>query len=409
MIKGYKELIQQEQDLINMLDSIPWDSIKKFINSKKTLRNKCTFGGFRIQKSNKQHIYKVLNDNLQMDHVISLFLDWYNYHNEYKNLLDPYFQSNEYKKWVKDKELDNGRYALPNDIFSQLCDIFENNNHISIFLYFSPIVFDENQQKEMKKLINAGSDTSDKLSRNEKKSDVAVNKKNYKENKELKKLQELNKKQLSEIEKLQKEKQKLLNSKHTLRIEFKKIDNKWEDKINDLKKEYEEKIEKQNINLEKVNYEQNERNKELKKFRKDYLKIKNEFNTFMTNYNKLKNESEQKIVNIINRINIDELIIALNESQPVKDSLHKHVKIPKSNYEENFDENYIYTFWTKQLEYEEKIIRELFDIELTSIIDGSYSEKWFDQSDKFTDLKYSLQARSVLINLYYEILRQQID
>jgi len=66
-------------------------------------------------------------------------------------------------------------------------------------------------------------------------------------------------------------------------------------------------------------------------------------------------------------------------------------------------------FWLKLLEGENKSVGILGKITLESASEQDFSNHWADLSDRLVDLKYSLRARAVLIDFFYEILSKFYD
>jgi len=124
---------------------------------------------------------------------------------------------------------------------------------------------------------------------------------------------------------------------------------------------------------------------------------------------KVKEQKTACFHNILSLIDIRDLINDLNEPDDVKELLSTVVIPPTSDDQtsEQTQEDAIDIFWNGLIKSEKEFISEVIKIDAMSVMNGSFFKNWGTKADYFLDLKYSLRARAVLVNLFYEILRQQ--
>ena len=96
----------------------------------------------------------------------------------------------------------------------------------------------------------------------------------------------------------------------------------------------------------------------------------------------------------------------MNARDDVKELLNSLLRAPRSDEEVDQMEAPVQLshVWFRYQQIEEETINELMSVTIPSILSGEATEGWDLKSDQLKDLSITLRARTVLINLVYEIL-----
>ena len=434
----------KSNELLNsLIQKIPWSGVKNIFSNRKKLMTKFKKGGYRLVQKNKTRAIQVICDGCKEEDYHFLFYNWYENRPAYTDLLEPYFDSEDYLDWSEEQNIKEGEYALPDLVFEKLCAVLISE-HALFFLHFSPIKFTEKQVEVLTNLPASikPEDLDPKGTIEEKTRKKGLNNKNgnlkkernqyienkiyYKEKEHLKKsnnrikqllkekklLKDNERINLKEIEKLKRKIDELNNEQKNLKDEnkqhLKKIANlkrNIDKKVERISKELENLreaktiIEKQadglNKQLEKSTLIVNAQSVRIKNLQKELVKVKEQKTTCF--------------IKILSLIDMKGLIDELNEPDDVKELLST-VVVPPTNDDHASDqkqEETIKNFWNGLIEREKIFIKDIIEIDAISVMNSSYFKNWGTKADYFVDLKYSLRARAVLVNLIYEILRQQ--
>lgn len=404
----------------NILDSIKtmtqelaWHTLKEIISSKKKLLSEFQRGGYKLVPKNRSRAKKLLIEKSSKSDYRLIFFRWYSEQSTYKEILDPYFISDEYKIWAEKRKLEEDEYALPDDRFNILYDSL-TNKHALYFLHFSPIKFTRKQAEMFIKKPTSPVESDEK----KKEESLVLSKQTA----------ELIEKLKSEIRSLKKDQRRLKGNNINLQ---KQIDNYKKNEII-----YREKIKEQNESLEKYRKEMDAKIKEadhrvserLEKLKEEKARSEWKAKDYKYKFGKasrvLQSNSRQisnlkKIIpelkktknirfqNILERIDTKELFDVLNEPDEVKELLSTLVKPPTGDDTSDARqlEINLKSFWNNLLKKEEEVLDKICLLKVDDI-DESYYKNWVNHTDDFNDLIYSLRARAILIKMLHEILWQ---
>lgn len=407
---------QKKAMLKAMIDALSWNQIKDYITSHHELFKKFQHGGWRLEPSKRDHAAKIIAAHANDEDHINLFFSWYKEKKKYIELLDPFFQSEKYKKRAKTKKIKEGEYALPQKEFYKFYHCLSKLDAI-IFLLFSPIQFNREQAEALMEIPDQQSQQNDLKYQREQLSESIES--------EVGKLKEKIKELRSEITKLNKENKKLRPRVEKLKeseTENLKIISSLEEELNHLKSELDLKVEdiehEMNDKLEKCKEARDRAKWYVKHFRAQLNEANNKLSRKANELEKL-NESLQEMQKkerglfhrILDKLNFQELFSQLNEPDEIEDILSSLVKPPavdSNEYDINVSEN-LRDFWNKLIEREEELLNRITSIQASSVVEGTYFHQWADHKDDFDDLIYSLRARVFLANLIYKIIKQQQD
>ncbi|MFW6414505.1 MAG: hypothetical protein ACOCZS_04300, partial [Verrucomicrobiota bacterium] len=204
----------QKIDLQNvftkMVQDLPWKSFRDILQTNQQLLKKLMLGGHRVEAKNRKRFEKKLiqeaeRQNYTPEITSAIFAHWYPLQETiYKNLED-YFDSEEYKEHLKNNDLDENSYVLPQDKFEEFFDVKDVDTW-RVLLCFSPLAFTEEQADQ---IINAAG------------SDEAL----------LERCQELE----AEIEELKQEKNKLASQNKDIRTRLKELNDEEKQRRDDRK------------------------------------------------------------------------------------------------------------------------------------------------------------------------------
>jgi len=244
-----KEELNKEQRKVilkAMVDDLSWNQVKDFILSHHELYEKFKHGGWRLEPSKKDHAAKIIVVHAKEKDHIDLFFSWYKEKKNYTELLDPFFQSDEYKNWAKEKKAMEDKYALPQSEFYKFYHCLSKLDAM-VFLLFSPIQFSGEQTEALMVIPDQPSQQNDLKIQMEQ----LLESKQRKESKLKGKIKELE----SEVVKLTKENKKLkpkIEKLKEIEVENSKTINSMKEELNHLKSEL-------GLKIEDIEHEMNEK------------------------------------------------------------------------------------------------------------------------------------------------------
>lgn len=395
---NYKNInLDYRKNLELMIKEISWSSLEGHILTKKSLSGKIKQGGFRLIQKNRAYFEKLIYKESKESDFEKLFNIWCSEHSEYSELLEHYFDSEEYEKWAEENNIKEDEYALPDSEFAEL-SVHLSREHAYFFLCFSPIRFSE---KQIDILLN--------LPAHNKKDDVknAVElEKIRSSNAELNTLKRKITKLSNKNKELQKENEEKLEEIKKLKEQLKNCLEEVDLKVNKAIQEIREELEENKELLLKSKSQDDELKAQLGKSEQI---IKSQASQIEGLNKKIRRLQEPEYFQkIIKSVNWNEIIDYLNKPQEVKELLLSVVKKPASD-DSNDDagnQDDLKQFWSNQLNKEKDTLGKVTKIDIMSLINKTYFREWAEHADEFLDLKYSLSARLVLVDMLYEILRE---
>ncbi len=393
------------EEIINVID---WKTLSKFVDQRPVLKRKYISGGFQLMKRNISRLIYIIKQFGSEEDIVSLFLLWYGYQTVYKDLLDPYFESEEYHNFVSDREIEPGKYLLENFKFEEL-SILLKPSHAKIFRCMSPIMFDDKQLSLLKEIESKGDDVA--IPKPEAKTGISISKENYEDYNRIKEITKELKQLRNQYSLLEATSRKLEMNNASLQkrltkynLQIKEInDSKINEELKhrgELQKELDEKCELQN-QLDEVKTKLSKSNNEI--FKKD-----NEIENLKKKINRIELIGEDRITKILSKLDIEQLVSLLKEPDEVNECLRSVVKPPSSDdmlqaYDVSGGVDKFYIELTKK---ENMSIDKIMNFCIKEVIEGNYLQSWADWSDEFYSLKCILRAKMFLTQSLYEILRE---
>jgi hypothetical protein len=184
---------------------------------------------------------------------------------------------------------------------------------------------------------------------------------------------------------------------------------------------------KEHEHLEQIAMFQNLENENMDRLRKDNeehktitARLTEELNNYRAyisqkdfEISKLRSEFEEiqlklnsKIVGVLNKFLTPDVIRSINEPDEVKDRLLSVIRMPSDQSDAPFEKNPLDSngAWQKMLSHENATINTLGKITFAAASDQQFTQNWPDLSDEIVDLKCTLRARCVMLNIFYEVL-----
>ena len=416
--------VDKEQVLPVLIRSLSWHVLVDIIKTS-SLRKHFEKGGFRWEKQNFDRAEMVLkasfaNDPKKTESLENeLFMAWYEKHSreDFREQLETYLHSEEYKEWVKTQEISDTEYALPDsklEEFSQDWSLQE-----SIFIaFYSRIRFTKQQVEkilDIGKCVNQNANRPNPVKREPNTQDSTKKTERLK-----KQLRKKNQRLDTEIEKT-KNLQRALKESNTNRLAC-------EAELQDFKKQQQAKQEewareKKRINIDseratKQNRESQNRYQDLERKKAEKEKELNAKNLNLVQtvrdhqieikqlQNQLQNHKlwdwlfgdEKRLKDILKQINI---------KNSIRESIIEKIKIPDYDTNDNkYTGSCLSNLWNDLLQIEKKRVDRINSIIENPENENTIIDQWPNTEDLFLDVKFLLEARWALIELLHHILEQ---
>jgi sugar-specific transcriptional regulator TrmB len=396
---------EKTEALKQLVGMLSWQGLKTFVEPRKTLLRKFEVGGFHLDKKNRSRLERIITKEISKDDIIYIFLDWYHEQNTYVNCLDPYFESDEYRTWVENKELEAGKYLLSDEKFSEFVGLL-GSEHALLFLHLSPIKLSEQQKQILHQHASMlKQDTPIDSSPSEPtqaesilKAEILALKKQVKFYKrEYEQLTDDLQKSHAETDKLKSKnkalKDKLITFDHIkaeIEIGLKSDIDHLKDRINELEQE----VKNYKTTITGLSNSNEDKVKQIGNLKTKLKRIEENNDVFF--HNIIQHLNYEKIVSCLNAPNDVQEILATVVRPPSTDDA-----VPPENTANFFD-----SFWQELMKKEEVILRNILLVCAKDVFDKSYYDTWADRIDDFNDLKSSLSARIFLADTLYELLRR---
>lgn len=132
-----------------MVGDLPWESLRAYIQANSQILKACTAGGHRLAPKQRKRAEKILvREAEKAGHSQTLcsgvFAVWYPVHKALHKTLEDHFHSDEYKAYREEHGLDEDDYVLSAEKFEALFKI-EDLERWRILLCFSPLKFTQEQ------------------------------------------------------------------------------------------------------------------------------------------------------------------------------------------------------------------------------------------------------------------------
>ena len=424
--------IDYESVFTAMVTELPWRNFKYFMQSSPQLLKKLTMGGHRMDKKNRKRFEKKLitearNQDFAPEITRGLFAHWYPLNEEIHQKLEEYFNSEEYKQYREEQNLDKDTYALPQEVFERIFNP-KDVNKWRIILCFSPLAFTDDQAD---KILQPSTDSDEGGLQEVQELQQATESLKQENNK----LKNQNEDLRSRIEKLNSEDKQIRLERKDLRAQNDKLSKQLEAVKSEnatlrrqLQEAEERRQKEQQSATEQVERENKRLTQEIKQLKRSLsdweTKYENQRTVNRTLEKKIKETEEavqvaqkEKVKNqqdlkraedfatlILNNIDWRELGRELRPTPQMKRKFNSLIR--SLNYEENGDINLgtaLPEFWNNLLSQEQELIQNIAQSETREVESGNIEDFWQSLTDDFEDVTISLEARTILLQLLNEI------
>lgn len=392
-----------------MLRELSWKAIKEILSANEAGLTTFQRGGFDLDRKNRSRAEKILGKKIGTKNEKEIFFKWYEEQEKYTRILNSYVSKKELggsSEKVDSQELSS---PLKDEDYENLIRIIDCE-HAKLFLYFCPELFSEKQKERVQDISVESRSNSSKLRataamapeiieklKAELKEARSEQKKLERDYLEARATIENYKKEISRAVKKSRDQEALIKK---YRIQ---MDNRIDEQVLDISEElnrYKEDLSKAHLDANdcKAKYEKAVQQIEAKlsenvELRKQIAEIKDRDNA--------------RFCRILERIDLQGIILSLNEPDDVKERLSAFVK-PQSTDDPMSKEKEagaLKSCWDRMIRCEIEMMGKICRMDVAEINYGFY-KNWAKHTDDFNDLIYSLRARAILVKMIHEVLWQ---
>lgn len=422
---------------VEMLDELPWKSLRAIVQANSQLHKRCTAGGHRLDPKQRKRIQKLVGKEAEKADFDSSFTNpvfavWYPMQADVHETLESYFHSEEYEAHRKEMDIEEERYVLPQEKFDEWFSV-EDLNCWRLLLCFSPLEFTEGQaaailqgRGENQALLDRAEALEESLESARK--EVAAH------DKEAERLRAEAEKALASAQELRREKKELATEARQLRSQFEgaQVENKK------LRAEVE--AANQRLHKETKGVEE-QRKREVDRLRKELGGNQSELDSWQSRYEEQRVEAktlQEKLDETRRQLRerdaeVERLNATVQEQNRFADLILERIDWPNLarqmkltpalrrqfnnlirslDYEEDKTlaiSGTLEDFWGRMAEHEKTLIGAIASSDNEEVADGSVEEYWQGLTDDFEDVKISLEARAILLKLLQDIFYQTLQ
>jgi len=431
------EGVDQSVVLARMLQELPWANLRAYVQANSQLLKSCTIGGHRLDAKRRKRIEKmVMREAEKADFVASacsgVFAVWYPVHEELHKALEDYFHSDEYKEYREENDLAEDDYVLSDEMFDKFFSI-EDLEKWRVLLCFSPLKFTQKQADKILENSQGNVQLLETISELEKKVTTLEKRASQleTENERLRESERQNSSGAQEAKKtsrnLRTENEALSKKLEVSLVEARKLCQKL-DETGTARKEIEAKVRK-------------EFRKDEARIKSDLTRLETELAEWIAKYEKQRvkhRELEEEMATAAKQLlnekqHCEELVDENNYLNAFGDLILQHIDwakvggqmkltvamrrqfnslVRKLNYEDDQTltiEGTLPDFWNGLLALEKELVQSIAVSNTQEVMAGNVENYWLDLADAFGDVKISLEARLILLNMLQEIFYQVIE
>lgn len=425
------ESINLSQLFKKMLNELPWTTFANFLRANAGMFKMLSIGGYRMDVKNRRRLEDIVcregeKKNYDIASISGLvFTCWYPLQGQLHQQLEEYFHSDAHKEYLKQEELPEETYCLPEEMFDS---IYKKEDRIAwqILLSFSPMTLSDRQIEQITSLNCSPEEARAQLEACEKELTAAQKQLTQNEN-EIQRLRaELNeqKAQLTELKKKNEQDQTRINSLQNENQKLRKQAQESHTEVNDVSHDEILKSEKllaaakneleksKNEVLEwKKRYEAHcvgtkDKDRQIASFKDDIETLNNQ----IVHLKKQIEKREKFADNLLSRFDWKEIGAQLKLTANVKQQFNALVK--KINYEEHKEigiEQELPAFWEALGVQEKHLIEQIADSDNLEISCPNAADLWDDLEEQFEDVLICLEAKTVLLKLLQSIFCETIN
>ncbi len=423
--------------LARMVGELPWANLRAYVQANAQLLKLCTAGGHRLDPKRRKRVEKLVlremeKTDLSAASCSGLFAVWYPVHENLHKTLEDHFHSDEYKAYREENELAEEDYVLTPEKFDEFFQI-DDLDEWRALLCFSPLEFTDEQAAKILDDSQGNARLLERIRTLE--AEAATNEKRQSQlEAENSRIKEAERQAAAAAQEAKK-------TIRTLRAENESLGKKLEIALADAKK-LRAQIEKSGLVQEKNEARiKAEVRKTGARLQNDLARAESELAEWTGKYEDQRVENRQLQEDIakagkrlLETEKKCEKLVAENQYlNAFADLILDHIDwakvggqmkltvamrrqfnslIRKLNYEEDRTltiEGTLREFWDGLLVLEKELIQSIALSNTQEVMAGEVEGYWLGLTDAFGDVKISLEARLILLNMLQEIFYQVIE
>jgi DNA repair exonuclease SbcCD ATPase subunit len=439
MLGNNEELLGVDQGEMfgRMMADLPWESLVVYVQANSQVLKACTAGGHRLNPKRRTRVEKILareaeKTSYSQTMCSGVFAVWYPTHKELHTALEEYFHSDEYKAYREENDLGEDDYVLSDEKFAEFFKI-EDLDKWRILLCFSPLKFNKSQADKILNDSQGNSELLDRLAALEEEI-AGLRKRDAQLAAEAARASEEARQRVAEANEAKRE------SRET-RVEVETLASKVEaaQAENRRLRQQSEAVEAQNKKLEE--HFESELEKQAGRLRLDVQRLQKELTEWQAKYedqvvaNRRLEEgiatakkellfSEQRTAQaeqdaerlnsfadvILGQIDWPKVGAQMKLTPMLRRQFNSLVK--KLDYEADNTltiEDTLPEFWGGLMSLERELVDKIAQSNTLEVAAGGVEEFWRTLTDAFGDVRISLEARLVLLNMLQEIFYQVLE
>jgi len=422
---------------MQMLQEIPWNTLKQYIQANSQLHKLCTIGGHRLDPKQKTRVCKMLLKEAEKAEFTAgicngFFAQWYPVHSDLHERLENYFHSDEYKAYRQEHDLDEDTYVLPDAKFEEFFNVSELPAW-RVLLCFSPLAFTDAQAEKI--LAKAG-DNGDLLGRiSELEAEASkLQAELAQRSNEATQVREQYEKISGEWQNLRRERRDLTSGAEALQTKFEQSQNENRKLRDQLTQTTQERDQQKQLSAEMIERKTADLQSTMRQLRseaedwrekyeqqrgiwRDQDRTIKQLKTQLDEQHKLVAARNQDIAAlrhfadlVLQSMDWPKIGQMLKPTAAVKRQFNSLVK--KLNYEQDRSltiGDTLVEFWDKLQKRERELIDSIAQSEILEVQSGDIEQYWNSLTDLFEDVAIGLEARTMLLRMLREIFYQSFD
>ena len=431
------ERIDRKEVFAAMLRELDWDDLKAFLQANSQIHKMCTIGGHRLEKKRRKRFEKIIcreaeKKDFPAEICSGLFAQWYPAQGELHDQLEAYFESEDYEKYRQEQDLDEGDYALPEDVLERLFDA-KDIQRWRILLCFSPLKFTDEQSERILEEATGSEEALQQVYDIQAEADKTRKENNRlaNENTDLRRrLDELS----GEDQKLRTERKELRTERDALAKKFEaaQVENqRLRDEISQVEQNRKKQRQKVEQNVER----------DQKRLLSDLQQVKAELSNWKEKYEKQRADSRCLQDELKNA---EKALASERTTRMAKDKEHRNIQsfadavLSRIDWKEvgrelhltpqlkrkfnslmrslKYEKDRTITlggtlddFWRGLQTQETELLNAIADSDTREVQNGDVEEYWNSLTDNFEDVTIGLEARNLLLQILREIFYQTLS
>jgi DNA repair exonuclease SbcCD ATPase subunit len=439
MLGNNEEILGVDQGEVfgRMMADLPWESLMAYVQANSQVLKACTAGGHRLNPKRRTRVEKILvreaeKTSYSQTMCSGVFAVWYPTHKELHTALEDHFHSDEYKAYREDQNLDEDDYVLSDEKFDEFFKI-EDLDKWRILLCFSPLKFTKQQADRILNDSQGNTELLDRLSALEDEAE-ALRKRDAQLQAEAERATEEARQRMVEANEAKREAREMRAEADAMKtkVEAAQAENRR------LRRQSEE-IAAHNKQLEE--HFEAELEKQAGRLRLDVQRLQGELADWQSKYEdqvvanrqldegistakkellfaeQRSDQAEQDAERltsfadlILGRIDWPKVGAQMKLTPMLRRQFNSLVR--KLDYEEDNTltiEATLPEFWDGLMGLERELVDKVAQSNTLEVATGGVEEFWRALTDAFGDVRISLEARLVLLNMLQEIFYQVLE